>query len=181
MASSFLQRWSQRKLEDVREEAQPDSPSDSEAQGSNDSGAQPSTSGVEAQQDTPAPGNSSHHSLDESSGDIAALLSSDAEQSIKKLALRQLFQSGAFSDVDNLNDYDHNFKAVKSLSSDVVSQLRDWMGEQDKASTSDPIEEPPEAVQADTSSSDLDTHSDEELPETADPVNVSGTKDPTLE
>lgn len=177
MASNFLQRWSQRKLEDVREEAQPVLPSDLEAQDSNDSGAQTLTSGVEAKQGTPAPVDSSHHSLDESTGDIAALLSSDAEQSIKKLALRQLFQSGAFSDVDNLNDYDHNFKAVKSLSSDVVSQLRDWMGEQDKASTIDPIEEP---SQADTSCYDLNTHLDEEIQETADPVNVSGTKDPTF-
>ncbi|TNF10743.1 MAG: DUF3306 domain-containing protein, partial [Vibrionaceae bacterium] len=55
----------------------------------------------------------------------------EATQQVKKAALRKLFLSGEFSEVDRLNDYDHDYTAVKSLSAEVAQGLRDWMNKAD--------------------------------------------------
>ncbi|GEA59794.1 DUF3306 domain-containing protein [Vibrio comitans] len=60
---------------------------------------------------------------------MSALLASDAAPELKKRALRSLFLSGQFSEVDELNDYNQDFSQVKSLSADVASKLRNWTQE----------------------------------------------------
>ncbi|GAD79079.1 DUF3306 domain-containing protein [Vibrio ezurae] len=60
---------------------------------------------------------------------MSALLASDSAPEIKKRALRSLFFSGQFSEVDELNDYHQDFSQIKPLSSDAASQLRQWAGD----------------------------------------------------
>ncbi|MEZ8102561.1 DUF3306 domain-containing protein [Vibrio bivalvicida] len=121
MATSFFNRWSKKKLEG--ESASQDEPfvdieqdvveTESEIAGEPEAAIEQSSQEVEAE--------------GHSETNIASLLTSQAESAVKKAALRKLFLSGQFSEVDGLNDYDHDYKAVKSLSSDVTEKLRDWM------------------------------------------------------
>jgi len=121
VATSFFNRWSKKKLEG--ESASQDEPlaeldqdvveSESETAGEPETVLEPNSQEV---------GDADH-----SETNIASLLASEAESAVKKAALRKLFLSGQFSEVDGLNDYDHDYKAVKSLSSDVAEKLRDWM------------------------------------------------------
>lgn len=60
---------------------------------------------------------------------VANILADGIKGSVKKQALRNLFLSGEFSEVDRLNDYDHDYQAVKSLSADATSQLRNWLND----------------------------------------------------
>lgn len=60
---------------------------------------------------------------------VANILADGIKGSVKKQALRKLFLSGEFAEVDRLNDYDHDYKAVKSLSTDAASQLRNWLND----------------------------------------------------
>lgn len=121
MATSFFNRWSKKKLEG--ENVPQDEPlaeldqdvvlAESETAGEPETALEPSTQVVEA--------------AEQPETNIASLLTSEAESAVKKAALRKLFLSGQFSEIDGLNDYDHDYKAVKSLSSDVAEKLRDWM------------------------------------------------------
>ncbi len=121
MATSFFNRWSKKKLEG--ENVPQDEPlaeldqdvvlAESETAGEPETALEPSTQEVE--------------SAERPETNIASLLTSEAESAVKKAALRKLFLSGQFSEIDGLNDYDHDYKAVKSLSSDVAEKLRDWM------------------------------------------------------
>lgn len=154
MATNFLSRWSQRKLSnkegsveevdlDVGSEAATNELSANEA-GSDIITTEPNT--ITADPNTPKEsgvnetGNlESDHLETESSGDavgssvtdlpVAELLTAGAEASVKKAALRKLFLSGEFSEVDALNDYDHDYKAVKTLSKEVAETLRGWVKE----------------------------------------------------
>ncbi|MBW3697845.1 DUF3306 domain-containing protein [Vibrio sp. T187] len=141
MASSFLSRWSQRKFEQEKNQNEPEVPDQLDV----DSTASVSTSTIDIQADTSNAedaqlvtnnGEKGDELDSEQPGSVAALLATGAEAAVKKAALRKLFLSGEFSEVDALNDYDHDYKAVKSLSSDVASKLRGWAKEQ--------IEEEPE-------------------------------------
>lgn len=135
MANSFLSRWSQRKFEQDKSQTEPEvtetlavdttssvsaAEQDAEANESQEENAQRVTDDIE--------GMGELHS--EQSESVASLLATGAEAAVKKAALRKLFLSGEFSEVDALNDYDHDYKAVKSLSSDVASKLRGWAKEQ---------------------------------------------------
>ncbi|NOI82656.1 DUF3306 domain-containing protein [Vibrio tubiashii] len=121
MATSFFNRWSKKKFEG--ESASQDEPlaeldqdvvkTESEIAGEPEAAIEQSSQEVEA--------------TEQPETNIASLLASEAESAVKKAALRKLFLSGQFSEVDGLNDYDHDYKAVKSLSSDVAEKLRDWM------------------------------------------------------
>ncbi|KLN65911.1 DUF3306 domain-containing protein [Vibrio sp. VPAP30] len=121
MATSFFNRWSKKKLEG--ESSSQDEPlvdldqevveTQSEIAGEPETALEPSSQEVEDSA--------------QSEANIASLLAPQAESAVKKAALRKLFLSGQFSEVDGLNDYDHDYKAVKSLSSDVAEKLRDWM------------------------------------------------------
>jgi len=125
--NSFLSRWSKRKL-DGEETAveKPDLP----ASGERFNQSQAANNDAESQPDL------SEEEQSSSSPSVASLLASEAEATVKKAALRKLFLSGEFSEIDGLNDYDHDYKSVKSLSSDVAEKLRDWMEQPEQEPTS---------------------------------------------
>lgn len=118
MASSFISRWSKRKLDGEQDQNASLSELPSEEVVEQPEGDDGSTDN-ELEQDS-----------EETS--VAALLVSEAESAVKKAALRKLFLSGEFSEVDRLNDYDHDYKAVKSLSTDVAAKLREWVNQDDE-------------------------------------------------
>lgn len=117
VATSFLSRWSKRKLEGEEPEIESTTSDEIEAE-QQQIPDQAGSDVIEAE---------ATQQQSESEPSVASLLASEAESSVKKAALRKLFLSGQFSEIDGLNDYDHDYKAVKSLSSEVASKLRDWM------------------------------------------------------
>lgn len=119
MATNFLSRWSKRKLEENPEA---------------ELASEPVTSNADIDQQTPAASESEQSELQTAASSdhtddasVAALLVSEVDSSVKKATLRKLFLSGEFSEVDRLNDYDHDYQSVKSLSSEVAGKLRDWL------------------------------------------------------
>jgi len=147
VATSFLSRWSKRKLEgdevgqqspDTEQVPTQDEPHNEVETDVIDDGAIDIDERVS-------------NDTDESDTSVAALLASEAESTVKKAALRKLFLSGEFSAVDGLNDYDHDYKAVKSLSTEVASKLRDWMNAEEE-----PEQEPIEAANNQESEIDND-------------------------
>ncbi|MGF1756203.1 DUF3306 domain-containing protein, partial [Vibrio makurazakiensis] len=137
MASSFLSRWSKRKLEqdqgvdstdkidsiksesalketsglEVSNSELTRSKSDAVTPDELDSSHQADTPQVEPK---PVDSNQLEASTDDEELSVASLLATGAEKAVKKAALRKLFLSGEFSEVDALNDYDHDYSAVKS-------------------------------------------------------------------
>ncbi|WP_158107373.1 DUF3306 domain-containing protein [Vibrio furnissii] len=131
MASeSFLSRWSQRKLEPQEESALVEAPTASVETDVEHTEDVELTDGVELTE--AHTGSAEETTQDAKAPSIAALLASEATQQVKKAALRKLFLSGEFSEVDRLNDYDHDYTAVKSLSTEVAQGLRDWMNKADE-------------------------------------------------
>ena len=126
MASSFISRWSKRKLDGEQDQNASLSELPSEEVVEQTEGDDGSTD-TELEQDS-----------EETS--VAALLVSEAESAVKKAALRKLFLSGEFSEIDRLNDYDHDYKAVKSLSTDVAAKLREWVNQDDEQENSTDVE-----------------------------------------
>ena len=92
MASSFISRWSKRKLDGEQE------------QNASLTELPPEDAAGQLESD----GSSTEITLEQDSEEtsVAALLVSEAESAVKKAALRKLFLSGEFSEVDRLNDYD---------------------------------------------------------------------------
>ncbi|MGD8230379.1 DUF3306 domain-containing protein [Vibrio sp. TRT 1302] len=125
MATSFLSRWSQRKLD-----AQGNEP---ELVETDESANLPDNADSSLELATNTPEQQSAEAS-ESELSVASLLASEAESAVKKAALRKLFLSGQFSEIDGLNDYDHDYKAVKSLSSEVASKLREWVNASEEES-----------------------------------------------
>ncbi|WP_104399757.1 DUF3306 domain-containing protein [Vibrio penaeicida] len=137
MASDFLKRWSQRKLQDDEEQASVIN------QEHNTSGSEVLVADVNAVdiadanliEDTDVDeSKTSKESLledDDPSGEpsVATLLSKGAETAVKKAALRKLFLSGEFSEVDALNDYDHDYSKVGNLTQEAAEKLRGWVKE----------------------------------------------------
>lgn len=124
--SSFLNRWSQRKLE--RTSGQQD-----EEQLTNDpelilEDSHPQA--VQVEDSTPAVDTESDPSSKVENTEemsIASLLVSEASESVKKAALRKLFLSEEFNVRDGLDDYDDDYSNLKSLSEGVADTLRDWI------------------------------------------------------
>jgi hypothetical protein len=118
VANSFLSRWSQRKLTNEQIDAQ------SEQESAAVSQPDQANEQIEPNERAEAEVAQAQEPIS-----VAALLTSEAEQAVKKAALRKLFLSGEFSEVDRLNDYDHDYQSVGSLSTEVAEKLRDWMSE----------------------------------------------------
>ncbi len=124
--SSFLNRWSQRKLGQAT--GQQD-----EEQLTNDpvlilEESRPQALQVEDSTpavDTESDSSSKVENTEEMS--IASLLVSEASESVKKAALRKLFLSEEFNVRDGLDDYDDDYSNLKSLSEGVADTLRDWI------------------------------------------------------
>ena len=126
MASSFISRWSKRKFDGEQE------------QNASLTDLPPEDAAGQLESD----GSSTDITLEQDSEEtsVAALLVSEAESAVKKAALRKLFLSGEFSEVDRLNDYDHDYKAVKSLSTDVAAKLREWVNQDHEQEQSTDVE-----------------------------------------
>lgn len=143
VATNFFSRWSQRKLSD--EKASEHSPLVEQGMSSagHSTDVEPHSDGCHSkppEESTLAKSEGDHHSETHSVEEaqsiqeieevsVANLLTTGAESAVKKAALRKLFLSGEFSEVDALNDYDHDYKAVKTLSKEVAETLRGWVKE----------------------------------------------------
>lgn len=133
MATSFLSRWSQRKLEQ-------DTDADTVSEQSDTEAHEPEV--LTQQEPIELEGHIDSQDI-ENEPSVASLLASEVESSVKKAALRKLFLSGEFSEVDRLNDYDHDYQSVKSLSSEVAGKLRDWLNQEESETEESNV---PEAV-----------------------------------
>ncbi|MDK9759370.1 DUF3306 domain-containing protein, partial [Vibrio sp. D173a] len=147
MATSFLSRWSQRKLEgektpEVENDVSTELSSDTQAteltelneqESSADAQTATLTDTLDSQEASQETG---ENSVENSEGDIesespsvAQLLVSEASESVKKAALRKLFLSEEFNVRDGLDDYDDDYSNLKSLTEGVADTLRDWVKE----------------------------------------------------
>ncbi|KOE80794.1 hypothetical protein ACS86_15375 [Vibrio alginolyticus] len=125
----FLSRWSQRKLF----EAEPESEIDL-------SGEESIDLCITQEEETASSDNENS---------IATLLTSTAEASVKKAALRQLFLNGDFSEIDMLDDYNQDFNQVSNLSTEAVAKLRDWMNEENEETNEENIADTENAAERD--------------------------------
>ncbi|GMQ46547.1 DUF3306 domain-containing protein [Vibrio sp. 10N] len=137
MANSFLSRWSQRKLEEQSQRQ--DEPE--EVVASDEELVAPSAlaSDSEAPETPDMASDNQELAIDndidvdsekgeESELTISQLLANtEVDKAIKKAALRKLFMQPEFNVVDGLNDYDHDYSAVKPLASEVAETLRGWV------------------------------------------------------
>lgn len=130
MANNFLSRWSQRKLEEQSE--QQAKPEEEAVLVDEESVDLPF-----AEEQISAHGNISDNQdqkpetdIDSEDGELSIsqlLANTEVDKAVKKAALRKLFMQPEFNVVDGLNDYDHDYSAVKPLATDVAETLRGWM------------------------------------------------------
>ncbi|ELA9290031.1 DUF3306 domain-containing protein [Vibrio parahaemolyticus] len=130
MATSFLSRWSKRKLEKSSQHDEEITPI-AETEQSEDcvtalSNADESSVN-EVSQSPDITASVETEKPEEMS--VAQLLVSEASESVKKAALRKMFLSEEFNVRDGLDDYDDDYSNLKSLSKDVAETLRDWVKE----------------------------------------------------
>ncbi len=132
MASdNFLSRWSKRKIEGHEETEQPELVDIA----ASDPISEPLINDSVIESEPGQSGDSDKNA--EQPQSIASLLASQAAKETKKAALRKLFLSGEFSEVDRLNDYDHDYSSVKPLASEVAEKLRQWV-----SNTTNEVEQP---------------------------------------
>ncbi|WP_277432461.1 DUF3306 domain-containing protein [Vibrio sp. 1180_3] len=127
----FLSRWSLRKLSEA--EAEPESEIEP-------SGEESIDLCITQEEETASSDNENS---------IATLLTSTAEASVKKAALRQLFLNGDFSEIDMLDDYNQDFNQVSNLSTEAVAKLRDWMNEENEETNEENIADTENAAEGD--------------------------------
>ena len=152
MENSFLSRWSKRKLSNESDEAQQVEASELSEQEEQSLAENALNTEDDLSSEALPVQSSEPKGSDETS--VAALIASEAESAIKKAALRKLFLSGEFSEIDRLNDYDHDYKSVQSLSSEAAAKLRDWMNQPEEEAEQ---ERPPEPAEVETTESDAQT------------------------
>ncbi|HHF3254802.1 TPA: DUF3306 domain-containing protein [Vibrio alginolyticus] len=145
MATSFLSRWSKRKLEESSQHAEEITPI-AETEQSEDSvtalsNADESLDALNVNEDSQAPDITASVETEKTEEmSVAQLLVSEASESVKKAALRKMFLSEEFNVRDGLDDYDDDYSNLKSLSQDVAETLRDWV--------KDKVEDEPDAETA---------------------------------
>jgi hypothetical protein len=138
VANSFLSRWSLRKLEEQSEQQ-------TEPEVSTDEGEQAELSAAEDDVVQDAPTDSlepetevraeTETTADTEDGELSIsqlLANTEVDRAVKKAALRKLFMQPEFNVVDGLNDYDHDYSAVKPLATGVAETLRGWVKEIDE-------------------------------------------------
>ncbi|MCK6264982.1 DUF3306 domain-containing protein [Vibrio sp. ZSDE26] len=175
MATNFISRWSKRKLSEEDSLQSLEKSSVSENISSEDSLLNSSIPENDSSRIDNAFAPSDDSNVDESietseqieppeeqPSSIASMLTSDIDPLVKKAALRKLFMSGEFSEVDALNDYDHDFSAVKSLSNDVVETLRGWVNDHE-LTDSDASEVPEEGTDSITLEEQQDNTEQEQV------------------
>ncbi|MGR2947157.1 DUF3306 domain-containing protein [Vibrio vulnificus] len=103
---------------------------------------------------------------------ISALLASNADEAVKKAALRKLFHSEEFNVVDRLNDYDHDYKSsIGALAPNVAQTLREWMKPIEEALT----EDEPDSTPC-TSDGSVAVDNDENIEAISDTLTLSETQ-----
>lgn len=162
MATNFFSRWSQRKLDESTDEPLEveqtlEAP---ELTSSDSSSSEISPAELSSEMEAAAPQflesetsetNEDVHVADvqdpapEATEDlsVAQLLVSEASESVKKAALRNLFLSEEFNVRDGLDDYDDDYSNLKSLSEGVAETLRDWVKDKTEEDT---VNEPEQAA-----------------------------------
>lgn len=159
MATSFLSRWSKRKL-DQNDQLESEQPVEEEVViAPNDNNNRPQETADSQNSEELGQTEAEHYEQDATLGSV---LSSDAEKHLKKMAMRKLFMS-EFNQVDALNDYDHDYSQVKSLSSEIAGQLRDWVKNVDDTEAKEAQETPAEVSDADASHTEESTTTSSEL------------------
>lgn len=134
MANSFLSRWSQRKLEGQSEQPTEPEVSTVEDEQTELSAAEDdvSTDSLESESEVKS---ETETPVDSEEGELSIsqlLANTEVDKAVKKAALRKLFMQPEFNVVDGLNDYDHDYSAVKPLATEVAETLRGWVKEIDE-------------------------------------------------
>ncbi|EOX4440835.1 DUF3306 domain-containing protein [Vibrio alginolyticus] len=132
MATSFLSRWSKRKLEESSQYDEEITPIAETEQSTENvtalSNADESSDALNVNEDSQAPDITASVEVEKTEEmPVAQLLVSEASESVKKAALRKMFLSEEFNVRDGLDDYDDDYSNLKSLSQDVAETLRDWV------------------------------------------------------
>ncbi|MGF1909684.1 DUF3306 domain-containing protein [Vibrio kasasachensis] len=134
MVTSFISRWSKRKLDEkthelIKTDNQP--VTDDQPIALSDEEVTEQSASIKAEETST---DSDSQTVDNGEApeemSIANLLTSEVEQSVKKAALRKLFLSEEFNIRDGLDDYDDDYSNLKSLSQSVAETLRGWVKEQ---------------------------------------------------
>ncbi|WP_458525684.1 DUF3306 domain-containing protein [Onishia taeanensis] len=167
-------RWSQRKrgLEPVDEAAPDLTPSAEESRDVSDPAAvaEGETPSQETAAELPDPDTLP------SGSDLTAYLSSGVGRELRRKALKRLFAADHYHHRDGLNDYDDDYRKLKSLSQDVADRLRQWTRQLD-----DEEEEKPQAAShTDSPATEADATSPD-APEDAPPKGETDTTRPPAE
>ncbi|MGF1774800.1 DUF3306 domain-containing protein [Vibrio wakamikoensis] len=138
MANSFLSRWSQRKLEEQSEQQAEPEVSTVEGEQAELSATEDDvvlnapTDSLEAESEVKAEIKTTVDTEEDELSISQLLANTEVDRAVKKAALRKLFMQPEFNVVDGLNDYDHDYSAVKPLASEVAETLRGWVKEIDE-------------------------------------------------
>ncbi|EIJ0970871.1 DUF3306 domain-containing protein [Vibrio vulnificus] len=139
MATNFFSRWSERKRAAIEEQESLPTQETPEQSSRGAHCIAPDAMNAESTQlessSTAADGEKELENKSENTP-ISALLASNADEAVKKAALRKLFHSEEFNVVDRLNDYDHDYKSsIGALAPNVAQTLREWMKPVEEALT----------------------------------------------
>ncbi|ELV8746244.1 TPA: DUF3306 domain-containing protein [Vibrio vulnificus] len=149
MATNFFSRWSERKRAAIEEQESLPTQETPEQSSRGTHCIAPDAMNAEAEQTEPKHAESTRLESSSTAADgekdlenksenapISALLASNADEAVKKAALRKLFHSEEFNVVDRLNDYDHDYKSsIGALAPNVAQTLREWMKPVEEALT----------------------------------------------
>ncbi|EGQ8001978.1 DUF3306 domain-containing protein [Vibrio vulnificus] len=141
MATNFFSRWSERKRAAIEEQESLPTQETPEQSSRGTHCIAPDAMNAESEQTEPKHAESTRLESSSTAADgekdlgnksenapISALLASNADEAVKKAALRKLFHSEEFNVVDRLNDYDHDYKSsIGALAPNVAQTLREWM------------------------------------------------------
>ncbi|EGQ9311722.1 DUF3306 domain-containing protein [Vibrio vulnificus] len=139
MATNFFSRWSERKRAAIEEQESLPTQETPEQSSRGAHCIAPDAMNAESTRlessSTAADGEKELENKSENTP-ISALLASNADEAVKKAALRKLFHSEEFNVVDRLNDYDHDYKSsIGALAPNVAQTLREWMKPVEEALT----------------------------------------------
>ncbi|ELA4929751.1 DUF3306 domain-containing protein [Vibrio vulnificus] len=139
MATNFFSRWSERKRAAIEEQESLPTQETPEQSSRGTHCIAPDAMNAESTRlessSTAADGEKDLENKSENAP-ISALLASNADEAVKKAALRKLFHSEEFNVVDRLNDYDHDYKSsIGALAPNVAQTLREWMKPVEEALT----------------------------------------------
>ncbi|KFK63272.1 hypothetical protein JS84_17590 [Vibrio vulnificus] len=138
MATNFFSRWSERKRAAIEEQESLPTQETPEQSSRGTHCIAPDAMNAEAEQIEPKHAESTRLESSSTAADgekdlenksentpISALLASNADEAVKKAALRKLFHSEEFNVVDRLNDYDHDYKSsIGALAPNVAQRMK---------------------------------------------------------